>query len=479
MSKKYLIVMQERYKRLGKNTILVFIGNAGSKLIGLLMLPFYTHFLTKSEFGVSDLIATYASIILGIFTCCISDAIFIFPKNSDDEGRKKYFSSGVIFLLCSFSLYALLTFIVDLLSSEFHWSGTLFSILWWIFIFNISNYFQVYTQQFTRSIDRMKVYSITGIVHTSSMAITAFLLLPSYGLNGYLWSIVLSNIIAGLFSLIASGAWRFFSVKQIDVNSLKQLLAYGIPLIPNGLMWWLVNGLNRPIMESQLGLESIGVYSVANRFPSIINMLFVIFSNAWTISMLEEFSKPDFNAFFNKTIKSLYFIIVVGSCVLAVCSKLIVFVFADAQYFEAWRYIPLLVLGVIMQCLSSLIGGVFSAEKKSKYFFYSSIWGAVASVLLTWPCINFFGLTGVPIAVSVSFLVMVIVRLKYAWKHINMFDVKYFSLVSLLYVFLCSVIMLDINNLISIGSTLLVITIIVIISRTELLSLIRNIGLKI
>jgi hypothetical protein len=33
-------IIMNKYTRLGKNTITVFIGNAGAKLIGLLMLPF-------------------------------------------------------------------------------------------------------------------------------------------------------------------------------------------------------------------------------------------------------------------------------------------------------------------------------------------------------------------------------------------------------------------------------------------------------
>lgn len=45
-----------KYKRLGKNTLLVFIGNAGSKLIGLVMLPFYTSWLSVEDYGVTDII---------------------------------------------------------------------------------------------------------------------------------------------------------------------------------------------------------------------------------------------------------------------------------------------------------------------------------------------------------------------------------------------------------------------------------------
>ena len=51
----------KKYKRLGKNTSLVFIGNLGSKLIALLMLPFYTKWLTVEDYEVTDIINVYAS----------------------------------------------------------------------------------------------------------------------------------------------------------------------------------------------------------------------------------------------------------------------------------------------------------------------------------------------------------------------------------------------------------------------------------
>ena len=56
-----------KYKRLGKNTLLVFIGNAGSKLIGLVMLPFYTSWLSVEDYGVTDIINVYVSFWLALF----------------------------------------------------------------------------------------------------------------------------------------------------------------------------------------------------------------------------------------------------------------------------------------------------------------------------------------------------------------------------------------------------------------------------
>ncbi len=455
--------MDNRYKRLGKNTVLVFIGSAGSKIIGLLMLPFYTSYLSTTEYGISDLIATYASIMVSIISCCVADAIFIFPKNVDNENRKKYFTSGLLFIFVSILLWAIAT----LLIKQYIGSETIYANVWWIFAVSITMILQSYMQQFTRSIDKMMIFSAVGVVHVVCLAGFAFLLLPIYGLTGYLWSIVLSNFVAIFFTFFTSGAFGYINVNSFSRLHLIELLKYGIPLIPNSIMWWIVNGINRPIMEANIGLEAIGIYAVANKLPGIITMLFMIFSNAWSITMLEEFGKPDFNHFFNRTVRVLFFFISICTVFMIVGCQFIVRIFASPDYFDAWKYVPLLSIGVLFSCMSGLIGGVFAAEKKSKYFFYSSIWGAVASLLFTIIGVKFLGLTGVCLAVALSFLCMLIVRLIFAWKHINEFNIKYYVLMLVLLFIVCLSMMFSKTMIIVVCVAVIVLGIMYLLNRDE------------
>lgn len=432
--------MDSRYKKLGKNTFLVFLGTAGSKLITLLMLPYYTRMLSTAAYGISDLVYTYSSIMLSVVTCCIADAIFIFPKNADEDGRKRYFTSGIVFSVVSFALWATITGIVGGFGGE----GTISKYAWWIYGLTLSTFIQYYMQQFSLSIERVSVYSITGIINVACIAGFAFLLMPGFGLIGYLLSMIIANIVAGTFSFIAAEAYKYFDINSLSKPHLTELLKYGVPLIPNTIMWWIVNGINRPILEANLGLDAVGIYAVANKFPAVLTMLFTVFSNAWIISMLEEFEKPDFNSFFNKTVKVLFYGMSLFTVFFILCSKIIVTIFAAPEFYEAWRYMPILTVGILLSCMSGLIGGIFSAEKKSKYFFYSSIWGAASSLVLTLLGVKFFGLMGVCVAVAVSFLIMVVVRLKYAWKYINLFDLKYYAFMFLL--ILCSCVAMIVVN---------------------------------
>ena len=422
--------MDARYKRLGKNTIIVFLGTAGSKLIGLLMLPYYTHYLSKAEYGSYDLINTYSLILLAFFTCCIADSIFVIPKNREESQKKSLFSSGFMFAGISMLIVASLAFLIRSFLPE----GFLKLNIWWIFGLTYATFFSNYAQQFTRSIDKMMVYSLTGVVYVACIALLSFVLLPKYKLDGYLIALIASAIFSFFFAIIFSKAYKYIRITCVDLASLKELLKYGIPLIPNSIMWWIVDGINRPIMASKIGVEAIGLYAIANKVPSLLSMLFVVFSNAWGISMIEEFEKPGFNQFFNKTMQFLYFVVAIGASLLILSSKFIIDIIASDAFFEAWYYVPVLTLGVIFQNMSSLVGGVFMAERKSKHFFYSSLWGALTSLVMTLLLVNLFGLMGVCIAVALSFLCMTVSRVVYAWPHIRGFNIIYYSYMTLILV---------------------------------------------
>lgn len=90
--------MDNRYKRLGLNSVLVFIGKAGSSLVALLMLPLYTSWLSTDEFGSADLINIYATILVSILSCSIASSIFVIPNKVYKEKCISYYSTGLFFI---------------------------------------------------------------------------------------------------------------------------------------------------------------------------------------------------------------------------------------------------------------------------------------------------------------------------------------------------------------------------------------------
>ena len=68
----------------------------------------------------------------------------------------------------------------------------------------------------------------------------------------------------------------------------KEMLQYSAPLVPSALSWWVMSASDRYVIRFFLGSVSNGIYSVAYKFPSILQIMFQMFNNSWTDLALSE-----------------------------------------------------------------------------------------------------------------------------------------------------------------------------------------------
>lgn len=423
--------MDNKYKRLAKNSFWTLIGNTGSKLLGFLLLPLYTRWLGTAGFGESDLVTTYSSFLVCIMTMCVADGIFVFTKNQGFKEKKTYFTSSLFFIAVVLVLWAVIWGALAVIFYKFKVYNSFSDNLWLIYGIVVTSFLQQFTQQFILSLEMIKIYSLTGIVHSLLTLFFSYLLIPSFGVRGYILSIIYANLLTSIYSFTLSRSYQYISFTLFDKDKVRTLLRYSIPLIPNGIMWWLVSAMNRPVMEFNLDYSSIGIFAVANRFPAVITMVFAVFSVAWNISVFEEYGKDGYETFYKKIFRMLFLVIVVAACFVILLSELIVSIFAAPEFHEAWKYMIILVIGSVFSCLSAFFGTNFGVVKQSKYFFYSSIWGALTSIVLNFLLIPAFGLWGTSISVVMSFVVMMMSRYIYSLKYVSISLIQYVIIYSI------------------------------------------------
>ena len=352
-----------KYKRLGKNSLLVFIGSIGSKLLAILMLPFYTAWLSVENYGDIDLVGTYVSLIMGVVTLCITDAIFRFPQGKSIDKQRTFFSSGLTVVSLSLILFGAVYYYLLKYVEDIQW-GVFGSYAGYIYVLLIFSFLQLYLQQFSRSIDRMSVFVVSGIILTFVTAISSLLLVPKWGVDGYIISQLTGFIISSLYTVVSIHIHTYLSYKSISISTIKEMLSYSIPMIPNATLWWILGTSNRLFLEYYHSTDFVGIFAVSNRFPSIITMVFNTFFLSWQISVLEEFKKPDFRLFYNRILRLCFVLLLLVGFFLCLSSYWLIKFFADESYLDAWRYIPFLGLAAVFSSLSTFVGTMFMATKK-------------------------------------------------------------------------------------------------------------------
>ena len=74
-----------KYRRLLNNTIVFAIGTFASKLLVLLLTPFYASILSPEQYSIADLVQQTSNLLLPIFTASIANAVMRFGMDKEED----------------------------------------------------------------------------------------------------------------------------------------------------------------------------------------------------------------------------------------------------------------------------------------------------------------------------------------------------------------------------------------------------------
>ena len=395
-----------RYKKLGKNTILMVVGNFVSKILTFILLPLYTYCLTTSEYGISDLITTTINLCLPFLTLTISESVLrlTLDKNSD---KKQIFTITAVVVLSGFMVLTV--------SSPF-WKRivpfeeyVVYFLLYYL-VMVLSNT----AQQFTKGLEHVDVSVISGIVTTFATCMwnVFLLLILKMGIKGYLLAYILGYASSFLYIFVKEKLWTYWvSPRMIDTMAVREILTYCVPLIPNSISWWISDSSDRYILEFFWGASVIGVYAIAYKIPSIVSILSTILTSAWQISAVDDFGSEESRNFFSDVYQKYASVYVMASAVIILFIKVIARILFSGEFFEAWKYAAILLIAVVFQAMNGFLGIIYAASKKTKAIFVTTILGAGINIVLNILFIPTMGALGAAIATLISYIVVWAARL--------------------------------------------------------------------
>ena len=154
-----------------------------------------------------------------------------------------------------------------------------------------------------------------------------------------------------------------------------------------------------------------GLYSVAQKIPSIITMFTSIFIQAWQLSAMKTFGESDFDSFFSGMFRLLSLVMIVGCCVILVFNKEIASILFQKEFYEAWKYVPMLTLASLLSNIAGFLASAFTSSKKTNVLFVSTSVGAIVNFVINYILILCLKTLGAAIATVISFSVVVFIRI--------------------------------------------------------------------
>ena len=392
------------YRRLISNTALFSISTFGSKILVFLLTPFYTSILTESEYGVTDLLIQTGNFLIPLVSLGILNAVLRFGL--DDKADKScIFTTGLLVIVTGTCILALFC---PLLQNISLMSDYTILLLLYVLMANLHSL----CGSMAQAMGRIRLYAVSGILCTASVVGLNILLLSVFrlGIIGYVLSNVIADAFTALLLFFCLRLWKYFRPAALKRSVIKRMFSYCLPLIPATVCSWIINISDRYFISYMIGSDVSGLYAIANKISTILLIASGIFTSAWQISIVSQRSKQEQERFFSNVFSVYEAGILIGASVLMAASRLIMRFLAAPDYYEAWHYAPVLVLGMAIACLGSFFSSIYVAEKNSTATLLTTVAGAVTNIAGNALLIPVWGAMGAAIATLFSYLVIFVTR---------------------------------------------------------------------
>lgn len=405
-----------RAEALVKNTLILTIGKISTQAISFFLLPLYTAYLTKQDYGVVDLVATVVTLLVPILNMQIEQGIFRFmvTNRENKERLLQIVSTSFTFIIAQILLVTVVFTVVNIfVHSEYKW---------FLYANLVINMLVFLLMQVMRGLGDNVGYALAALISSVVNIGINLLLILVFGLGAMamLTASVVGGIAVVFFTLFRVKFWQYFDIKHFNKPTFKELLSYSVPLIPNELSWWAIRTSDRFIISAFLGYAANGIVAVANKIPSVFVMFYNIFGIAWTESVVLHLKSTDGGEFFsNMTNRSFR----IFSCGALMIIGVVPFIFGwliNEKFAEAYYLIPLYIIGCIFNVVIGLVSTVYIVYKKTKVIAKTSIIAAVICVLLSMTLVKYIGIYASPVANIIGFGVMMIYRCIDLRKYVQM-----------------------------------------------------------
>ncbi|OUQ14424.1 hypothetical protein B5E87_02780 [Massilimicrobiota sp. An142] len=459
----------KKIKNFFKTAGIFFLGNVFTKLVSFFLLPLYTSKIEPNAFGNYNLTISVMNIIVPICYLSIWDGIFRFSFDYEEEERK-YQVFNIGFPVMIFGTIILI-FIILMINMLVDIDNVIL-----VSIYGILSAFQYFYTVIARSLKNNKLFVMSGCINTT-IALIINVILITY-LNLGVESFYISYIFGVLIQLILIEQHTKFLNKieyQYCFDKLRQFLKFSVPLTLTAISNWLLNGVTQVFIVYFLGSYYNGLYSVANKFSSVLLLAISVFQFAWNELAYDMSSIANRKLYYQRGISEILKYSIVGLSLLIIAVKFIFPIMIDLKYVDSYPIVPILLIGSTAGAYASFIGTIYLAEKKSSHLVFSTLLTGIFNVILTIIAIKCYGFLGAVSSLSLALILLVLQRI----MDIN----KLFSIkpeINSLYPLSCLLVSIILYYLIddiviNVLSTIIVVIIVLLILKDSVINLLNEV----
>ncbi len=353
--------------RLGRQTTLYVLGDLLVQALGMLLIPIYSHVLTTAEYGILGIVNTMQKVLLPIFGLGISGAIvrFYFDRKAEDERRQLIGSIWLGWLVLLVALVALTYGIGACCFDRLFANIPFHPYLQLAIAIAALNALALTPRSLLRAREKagwFSFFSILGFLLNVS-SIIYFVVVRREGVVGSLKGQLTGSAVINLLYLglmVSYIRWHW------DWDALRAALRFGLPLVPHLLASWALNFADRLILEQNVALTLVGLYTLAYQFGQMLGMVVTSINRAWSPFFYRKMGEGD-EMLISRLITYYAWGLVWLGVATAILAQPAIALLTAPAYHSAYELVPWIAAAYMMQGFYFLATNSILFTKKTRY----------------------------------------------------------------------------------------------------------------
>lgn len=392
------------FRAIFKDTLIYGLTGTGSRLVMVLLVPLYTRAFAPADYGRLELLLITSTVVVLLSGLQIESGIARSYYIARSSGRdRELIGTGLTLYFVSVSVW------MGALALVFHrWLNGQEGISWahmapvlaallptqivglWLLLLRLE-----------RRPWAFAILSMGDVLTNVGGSILAVVILQK-GIPGVLWSLCISKLVWAVIGMRLPTKQYYPSWSS---PYAREILAYGIPLVPAVLSKWIQLQADRFILAAILTMADLGIFSLAVRIAAIVAFLETTFRSAWLPYAFEWMDHPESRRKF-RYILDFYLVGMFGICAaLSAGAWIVVRIFAPESYLSAARLVGFLAMGALWNGALQIMSVGLQAVRKTYWGVVGYSIGGAVHLIALWFAASRWGV----VAAGMTFLVGAIV----------------------------------------------------------------------
>ncbi|MDX6153983.1 oligosaccharide flippase family protein [Marinococcus sp. PL1-022] len=378
-----------------KNSVMYTVGSMMTPLIGFIMLPVYTNYLSPAEYGTLTTVQTLIGMFQVFLVLSLQGAVtrFYYDYLNDLNKQKEYLGSIFIFVFLFSTVSAvLLVFFAQPLGTILFSAIAITPFYYMMIGIAWLNALFALPMSLLRAQEKASSFVIVNLLKASLIMLLSIYFIVFRGLgpeSALLSQFIISAIVVAILLIKQS---QFLKL-SFNFTYIKYSLIFSIPLLPHVASGWIIKSSDRVILEKFVSLEEIGIYALAVQVSMVLSLFYQGINNALSprytkLRKEEKIIEAD-------RLLNIFFWIVIACGLLSIPIAMVgAALLSSNAYNSAIWLIPVLILGQIVKGLYFIPVAKLFYSKRTKSIATSSTIAAAVNIGINFALIPVIGIYG-------------------------------------------------------------------------------------